>query len=172
MLVMYTSLVHVTHLKSSLPSVMELHAKKSHTINAECAGVLSWCRIQHTPISTKFGHTRHTIFQRLQDFHVENCIDSLVVRYKFVVHNSMAGKKLSLLWLLLCSPMLHLVLAHLFPLLALRLQHNFVFVYPSFVAGDDPLKHSSLLSEVFKSMQWSFYCNFCSGVGSFATIMV
>ena len=119
---------------------MELRAKKSCMINAECAGALSWWRIHRLP-SHNSGRTRS--FQTLQNLHVESCFDSLTLRCEFVVHYSMAVKKnqqhdfdfwFAFLWFFRSRRFF------VFLLSALRLQLDVVIVDPQFITCDDPFQ--------------------------------
>jgi len=87
--------------------------------------------------------------------HVESCIDSLTVRCEFVVHNSMAVKKnhqhdfdflFAFPWFFRSCRIF------LFPLSAVRLQLDVVFVDPRFVACDDPFQE-------FIAFLWGFPVN-------------
>ena len=71
---------------------MELRAKNSRTINAEC---VRHCR-GGEPIASPHTipvHATHTSLQTLQNLHVEICVNIFTLRCEFVVHNSMGVKK-------------------------------------------------------------------------------
>ena len=71
---------------------MELRAKNSCTINAECVGHCRGGESIACPPTIPV-HAMHMIIQTLQNLHVENCVNIFTLRCEFVVHNSMGVKK-------------------------------------------------------------------------------
>ena len=56
----------------------------------------------------------HMISQKLQNLHIESCIDSLTLRYEFMVHNSMPVKKNHQHdWFFICFSVIFSVLVNL-----------------------------------------------------------
>jgi hypothetical protein len=66
-----------------LNCVPNTHAQSSQCARGHCPGEDSTV----VPSQTQ-PHTTHAIPQTLQNLHVESCVDSLTLRYEFVVHNS------------------------------------------------------------------------------------
>src|SRR5215510_12672595 len=121
---------------------MELRAKNSRTINAECAGGIVMVENPSPPLPQFRSHATHTISQTLQNLHVESCVDSLTLRCEFVMHNSMAVKKsinMALIFYLLFRDFFGLGKSFCFHS-ALRLQLDVVLVYLQFVDCDDPFQ--------------------------------
>lgn len=82
----------------------------------ESAGALSGYRIECPSCDKHWLHKAHTMFQTLQDLHLQSDIESLTFRYKFVVHSFMAKKKKTpSTWLLffLSSSQLYVAVAYL-----------------------------------------------------------